>query len=266
VPVFHHEGVGFYYEQHGQGTPLVITHGLTGDLNQITELLGELPGYSLLVWDARGHGHTEPLGPLEAFTFERFAMDLAELLDYLKIDEAVLGGVSMGAGVSIRLALDRPHLARALILIRPAWLDRPSPEPLRVATLVGTLAADWGADEGRRRFQKTNDYQELQRRVPATAEGFLKQFDKPYAAERSVRLRSMPQSCPIRNWEEAATCQVPTLIIGTEADDVHPYAFAEEWARRLPNSTLATAPSKLSDEAGYQCTVRGEVRRFLDRL
>lgn len=263
MPVFHHDGIEFYYEQHGVGQPLVMSHGMTGDLNQIIELLGEISGYSLLVWDARHHGRTKPVGAADAISFETFAADLAVLMDHVGIERAVVGGVSMGAGVSMRLALDRPKLVTALILIRPAWLDQPSPATLIPATKLGAILGEWGVDEGRRRFLEVNDFHTLQAQEPAAAAAWLEQFDKPKAAELSDRLRRMPLCCPIRNWDEVSRCRVPTLVVGNEDDYVHPYRYAEQWARHLPNSKLAKVTSKLVDSAAHRRDVRIEVERFL---
>ena len=84
----------------------------------------------VLALDFRAHGETEPLGPIEALAFATFASDLAAVMDAIGIESAVVAGVSMGAGVAARFALDHPDRVRALICIRPAWLDRPNPDNL----------------------------------------------------------------------------------------------------------------------------------------
>ncbi len=83
MPLLERDGIRFYYEVSGDGPPLVFCHGLTGNLEQPKQLLGEFPGFRLIVWDARGHGETQPAGPAEHFNFDTFARDLAALLDDL---------------------------------------------------------------------------------------------------------------------------------------------------------------------------------------
>ena len=108
---FVQDGIRFCYRATGAGIHVVFCHGLGGDLTACQELLGEPDGCRLVVWDCRGHGGTEPLGPTEKLVFAVMADDLAALLDHLEIGKAVIGGISMGAGVGARLATCHPELA-----------------------------------------------------------------------------------------------------------------------------------------------------------
>ena len=48
MPIFEHDGIQFSYDAIGQGQPLVMCHGLTGNLSDIEDLLGEFPEYRLV--------------------------------------------------------------------------------------------------------------------------------------------------------------------------------------------------------------------------
>ena len=266
MPSFPFEGVDFYFEQSGEGPPVVLCHGLTGDLTQIQELLSSVPGHSLLLWDCRGHGRTEPLGPSQAFEFPQFSRDLHAFLTHLNISQAVVGGFSMGAGVATRFALDHSEMVSGLILIRPAWLDLPNPGPLRMGQQIGELLASKGAKEGRKVFEQSIHYQQLKSNDPWTANAMCEQFEKPQAAERSVRLQRMPASCPIRNWNEVARLIMPALVAGCEPDFVHPYEVAVEWAQRLPNATLVKVPPRQPDVCAYKTAVRSAIVEFVCSL
>ena len=76
MPFLEREGIQFHYEICGDGPPVVFCHGLTGNLEQPKELIQPLEGFRLIVWDARGHGKTNPAGSLAGFTFDTFASDL----------------------------------------------------------------------------------------------------------------------------------------------------------------------------------------------
>ena len=136
MSIFEHDAVRFYYEAIGKGQPLVMCHGLSGDLSAPKDLLGEFPGYRLVFPDARAHGHTQPLGPESKLCFSQFAMDLHTLLEHLKIDRTVVGGISMGAGIAARFAIDYPNQVAGLVLVRPAWCDAPSPKNLKWCPLA----------------------------------------------------------------------------------------------------------------------------------
>src|SRR5438445_31414 len=127
MPYFDHDDVNFYYEVHGHGIPLVFSHGLGGDLSQISELLEELPRVRVVLYDNRGHGKTRGKTEPTRFTFSTMADDVAVLLDHLGLGTAVVGGVSMGAGIALRFSIQHPKRTKALILSRPAWLNEPCP-------------------------------------------------------------------------------------------------------------------------------------------
>src|ERR1043166_5378949 len=58
MPFLEQDGIQFHYELTGEGPTVVLCHGLTGNLEQPKQLVESLPGYQLLLWDARGHGKT----------------------------------------------------------------------------------------------------------------------------------------------------------------------------------------------------------------
>lgn len=131
MPSFDHDAVRFHYRTAGyeDGLPVFLAHGLGGDVAQPFGLFAPPLGIRLLSFGCRGHGNTRPLGDPEKLGFTPFANDLVAVMDHLAIERAVIGGMSMGAGVALHATLRYPTRARALILVRPAWLDGPMPEP-----------------------------------------------------------------------------------------------------------------------------------------
>ncbi len=265
MPVCRHDNIDFYYEQRGGQPALVFTHGLSGDSADMRDLLGDTH-YSLLLWDVRGHGCTDPMGSPGSLCFSQFASDLHALTDHVGIKQAVVGGVSMGAGISTRLALDWPDVVRGLVLVRPAWLNEGAPEPLRACQQIGRLLEQHGADEGRRQFEQSAEYAMICQSSPAAAKLFCEQFAKPRAAERHLRLQNIPLDCPICSWDEVAEINVPAVVIGSRNDFTHPFAYAEEWARHLPQAHLLEAPSKEIDSVGYTIKVRADINAFMSML
>ena len=121
---FQHEGITFSYRETGSGTPFFFQHGLGGDANQTFNLFRPPPGIRLLTLDCRAHGQT-PVGPPEKISLATFTNDLLALMDFLKIEKAIVGGVSMGAAMALSLAIAHPDRVLGLVLDRPAWLDGP---------------------------------------------------------------------------------------------------------------------------------------------
>lgn len=111
MPFFERDRIRFHYRVLGEGSPLILTHGLGGDHTPMESLFGDLDGFQKILWDCRGHGKTEQVAHAEGYSFEVFASDLAPLLEQLGIREGAAVGISMGAGISARLAATRPDLA-----------------------------------------------------------------------------------------------------------------------------------------------------------
>lgn len=99
IPVIQCNGADLYYEEHGEGPPIVFLHGGTAGLRYFEpQLMGLSNGYRTVAFDFRGHGRSEKtdLG----HTLPQHARDLNAVLDGLDLDDVVRVGWSMGAIVS----------------------------------------------------------------------------------------------------------------------------------------------------------------------
>jgi len=155
MPTFERGGLSFNYLDEGDpsGRPFVFQHGLGGDVSQPADIFPPPSGIRLLSLDCRGHGGTRPLGPAGKLSFSSFADDLAALMDHLGLQRAVVGGISMGAGVALNLASRYPKRVVGLVLSRPAWLDSPRPKNLKAYPVIARLLGEHGAKLGRELFE-----------------------------------------------------------------------------------------------------------------
>lgn len=213
--------------------------------------------------DARLHGQTIAV-PNDRLTFELLAQDALELLMYLRPgDIYTLVGVSMGAGIALKMLQIAPEAFDRAVFIRPAWAHYPFPKNLDILTKIGSLLAELGAKDGKQAFVATAGYSELLSLSPATATSALAQFDAPLAAERCRRLTEMPADAPYRSPQELQEITLPALIIGAPDDPVHPVSLAKEWASGLPNSRLELVPSRDRNPQQYQDKIRDLVDAFV---
>lgn len=270
---FHHQDIDFWYAEKGAGDPedrrrltFVFQHGLGGDRRQPMELYEFREGVHLIAMDSRGHGKTQPLGDPDLLRFDTFADDIVALLDSLGIAEFAAGGISMGAGIALNLALRYPARVVGLLLVRPAWLAQPCPPNLDCMVEVGQWIRDYGPDEGRSRFLSSPLYLRLQQEAPYTAGSLLAQFDEPRAADAWPRLLRLPADAPNRDPDAWRTVAVPTLVLANHADLTHPYDYAETLAAAIPHANLVEVPSKAVDQAAHIAAARTHIDEFLQSL
>lgn len=109
-------GINLSYTDTGGDKPaIVLSHGFLADHSMFDQQVDALSSeYRVITWDERGHGGTKADAP---FTYWDSARDVLALLDHLGLDRAVLGGMSQGGFLSMRVVLLAPERVRALILI-----------------------------------------------------------------------------------------------------------------------------------------------------
>ena len=105
-----------YYEEYGEGRPLLLLHGYGGSSQNWHLFVPELAGhYRLIVVDLRGHGYSS--NPENRFTHKEAAGDVLLLLDQLGIACCSAMGMSTGGMVLLHLATSQPKRIDAMVLI-----------------------------------------------------------------------------------------------------------------------------------------------------
>jgi pimeloyl-ACP methyl ester carboxylesterase len=99
----------------GSGPVLILSHGFLMDHSMFDAQVAVLKStHRVITWDERGFGGTLATGD---FTYWDSANDLLGLMDHLGIESAVIGGMSQGGFLSLRVALTAPERVKALILL-----------------------------------------------------------------------------------------------------------------------------------------------------
>jgi len=260
MPFFQHGGLRFYYEERGNGIPVVFQHGLGGDVGQPIGIFKPPRGFRLLAMDCRAHGETHPLGDPNKISLTCFADDLLEFLDRLELAKAVVGGISMGAAVALNFTLRYPERVIGLILSRPAWLDKPMEQNVEIYALIAQLIRGLGPAHGLQRFKESSQYFTILRQSPDSANSLVGQFENPRAQEAVVRLEKIPTDAP--NWDrrEWTLISVPTLVLASRQDPIHPFEYGEVLAQAIPGAELKQiTPKSVSKDLHVK-----DVQEFLE--
>jgi pimeloyl-ACP methyl ester carboxylesterase len=109
--------VRIYYEAHGRGTPLVLAYGIGGNTDMWDTNTAALAArHRVILWEPRGHARSDSPEDPARYSFGRWALDLRDLLDHLRIRKAHVGGLSLGGGIATRFALRYPRRVRSLLV------------------------------------------------------------------------------------------------------------------------------------------------------
>jgi pimeloyl-ACP methyl ester carboxylesterase len=109
--------VKLYYEEHGEGTPLVLAYGIGGNADLWDTNRDALAArHRVVLWEPRGHARSDSPADPAKYSFARWTLDLKAVLDGLKIRTAHVGGLSLGAGIATRFTLRFPGRVRSLLV------------------------------------------------------------------------------------------------------------------------------------------------------
>lgn len=264
-PSFRRDGLDLATARTGEGRTMLFQHGLCGAAAQPAELFPEGRGWSCLTLECRGHGRSEP-GPVDRFSIATFADDVAALIEAERAGPLVIGGVSMGAAIALRLAATRPDLVAGLALVRPAWFVEAAPANMAPNALVGGLLRDHPPAEAQALFEASDTAAMLAREAPdnlASLRGF---FHRGPAAVTSELLMRISADGPGIGRAALARLAVPVLVLGHEQDAIHPLVHAEALAAAIPSARLVRITPKAVDRHAYVAEARAALSVFLEEM
>lgn len=258
----------------------VLLHGLGADRRQPLDLLtpavhAAIGADELIIApDIRAHGGFLSVGEPDDFRLDRLAAEVAATVRETIADAGGLDadaaapmtviGISLGAAIALRLALDGLLPIERAVFVRPSFSDRSLPEHLRVFPVIGQVLADAGP-AGVDEFRERAVFQRVAAVSPAGARGLLAQFSAPDAARRAMRLVEIPRNRAFTADAELsglADRSIRSLVIGARRDPVHPYELAERWAGAL-DAPLVELPPRDDGLGAQTALLREGVARWL---
>ena len=239
---FAHQGHELVYDTYGEGERLLVyMHGLLLDAELNRGIAGALAerGNRVVLLDLLGHGRSDKPTHASEYRIDSYATQVFALLDELGADSAVLGGLSLGANVSLFAASQHPERVRALVLEMPVleWAV-----PAAALAFVPILLA---AHYARPVLRVAAN---LIGRMPPTRFGPLNSALHAASLEPEVIAAIMHGVLvgPVApTQEERVHTAVPTLILAHRYDLIHPFDDATNLARQLPDAELVKARSPL---------------------
>ncbi len=198
-----------YDDTGGDGPPVVLAHGFLMDRSMFAPQVAALaPDHRVITWDERGFGDTEYDG--EPFTYWDSASDCLGLLDHLDIKRAVIGGMSQGGFVSLRVALMAPERVRGLILLD----TQAGTEDPEVVPLYEGMIDDWVTNG------PTIDLTTATASIILGEPGLDAAWTERWVSRPQAALRQPGTTLLTRDsiWERLGEITVPALVVHGTAD------------------------------------------------
>jgi pimeloyl-ACP methyl ester carboxylesterase len=251
MPYLRRDGIQLYYEDHGRGLPILLSHGFGASTGMWQPQIEAFQAtYRLIPWDMRGHGQSDSPEAQALYSHAHTVEDMRASLDHLHIDQAVIAGHSLGGFMSLAFHVKYPARVKALILqgcgpgyrnpqARAAWNAR-AEQRARTLEEQG-LAALGGGSEVRVSTQRSASG------LAKAARGILAQVD-------ATVIDSLPHVA------------VPVLVIVGDGD--RPFLDGSHYmAERISRATKIVVP-----QAGHGANVEqpaivnASIRTFLEQL
>jgi pimeloyl-ACP methyl ester carboxylesterase len=242
MPEVQRNDLTLFYQDEGQGRPLLLIHGHTLDQRIWDQVAPELvvAGQRVIRPDLRGHGRSTR--PAKGYHWSHHAADMVAVLDAAGIERAAIAGFSLGGGIALEMALTSPERVSRLVLIAPVMPDRPFEQEFmdnlrlvartaRSQGIAAAMAGPW-----------------------AESPLFADSFTKPGVRERVAEIvRDFPGAEYLaserdqveRDWTvpgRLGEITVPTLVVSGPRDLPGFAAYAAEAAEKIPGAGQVVIP------------------------
>jgi pimeloyl-ACP methyl ester carboxylesterase len=261
MPFFRYEGSRLAYTVYGEGPrTCVLVHGLLLSQKMHRPLARALAerGHRVVTLDLLGHGRSDRPRDMTRYSIPFFGQQMIALLDHLEVDDAVLGGTSLGANATLEAAVHAPERVRGMVVEMPV-LDNAL---LACALAFTPLMAALSFGEPVMRVVARAARQIPSGAGPLLADlglDMIRQEPEPSAAV--LHGLFFGRTAPHKALRRALAA--PTLVIGHQRDPIHPFSDSDALVAELPNARLVEASSILELLLTPE-RLTGEIGDFLD--
>ena len=127
MPQIRVNGINLYYEEHGEGTPIIFVHEFAGHcVSWRLQVRHFARRYRCITYNARGYPPSDVPEELSAYSQDQAVHDLLGLMDALHIDRAHICGLSMGGYATLHFGIRHPERARSLVVAGAGYGSGPA--------------------------------------------------------------------------------------------------------------------------------------------
>ena len=240
------DGIELYYEEAGNGSPMLFVHEFAGDLRSFEPQMRHFARrYRCIAYNARGYPPSQVPESVAFYSQDRARDDILAMLDGLSIEAAHVVGISMGSLATLHFGLHYPERARSITLggcgygavrsQREQFRSESASFAARIeAEGMHVVAKDYGAGPARVQFENKD---------PRGYAEFVSQLAEHSSLGSANTLRGVQMERPsVYDLEDSLVAlQVPTLIMAGDEDD--PCLEASLYLKRtIPSAGFALLP------------------------
>jgi pimeloyl-ACP methyl ester carboxylesterase len=240
MPGFKHGGQRLAYEIYGEGSRnLVLLPGLLLPSRMHEPLAHDLVarGNRVITLDLLGHGKSDRPRDMWRYSMPSFGRQAVALLDHLEIDQAVIGGTSLGANATLEVASLAPTRVRGMVIEMPVLDNALLACALAFTPLLVSLT--FGEPITRPLASALRRVPRIFGHYPNVFLDWVSQEPGPSAA--LLQGLFFGRVAPHR--EERKTFEAPAIVLGHPREPIHPFSDAKMLAEELPNGSLVEANS-----------------------
>ncbi len=246
-------GVDIHYEVAGEGPTVVWLHGLLGSVARSRRWREGMEGlaargFRVVSYDARGHGESGFTDDESHYSWASHAGDMTRLLDELGLEKAIIGGGSMGAGVSLTLAISHLERVEKLILVALPAMGEDFVVPQQIFVGLASLIETLGVEQAAAVVLQLPDYVEMKTKQPDRWE-LMREWLLSFHPRRAVVATRGLLNGPRLDESRFGEVNVPALIVAHPDDAVHTLASAMQTNAAIAGSRLVIAPDPLYFQA-----------------
>lgn len=231
--------IELFYEEEGQGDPVVWIHGLGID-HQVwaLQISTFAQHFRCLAFDNRDTGESDR-SP-DRYTMKTLVDDTIGLMDALAIDRAHIVGLSMGGAIAQELAITHPARVNRLVLVSTyTSSDRRGADVLNSFALMRTRFSP--EEYARATMPWVFSYDEYQ--IPGLVDLAIARFeDDPHFPSADVYTRQVEAALSHFSEDRLSRIAAPTLIVAGDEDLMTPMRFTRTLHERIPGAKLAVIP------------------------
>lgn len=208
--------IEIYYEEYGEGHPLILLHGFGGCTQNWYPFKDDLSkAYRLIIIDLRGHGYST--NPENKFTHREAANDVFQLLEIIGIKQFSAIGMSTGGMVLLHMATLMPSCIDAMVLVSAT-----THFPQQAKAIMHRASFETMPEEVRAMYRECAKHGDEQIRK------LISQFNAFHENDEDMNFTE----------QNLATITARTLIIHGDRDNFFPVEIAKNLAHWIPLSEL----------------------------